>query len=335
VSRLTEKIFNWINTEALKLGFLECAPLILEKDSNYESYNNWVNNEHHQPLDYLNKNLDKREYPAKLGHNLNSAIVFLHPYPIKWRSKYIAKYASGDDYHYILREKLNGLSQNFSKQWGLLDDEKICVDTIPILERSLAQKSGLGWIGKNGCLISRKHGSFTLLSVWLISLEYTAFIKNSDFKNNFHCGSCTRCMDACPTDAFIEPGKLNVQDCLSTQTIENRKSIQDKYFKAIKTTAFGCDICQDVCPWNRKQFIDRYDEYLPPLAKLLLMEDNEFRSYFRKTPLIRPGWAGLKRNFLILASNDPTIPKSTFQKYTMHENEIISQTAIKILASKK
>ena len=333
MSSLTEQIFNWINDQALKLGFLESAPLKLEKDPNFESYKKWVDGKHHLPLEYLNKNLDKREHPKKLGENLNSAIIFLHPYPIKWRSQYIAKYASGEDYHYILREKIKQLSHKFSEEWGALDDQKICVDTIPILERSLAQKSGLGWIGKNGCLISRKHGSFTLLSTWLISLNYNPPETKKE-QNNFHCGTCTRCIEACPTDAFLEPGKIKVEDCLSTQTIENRKLIPENYFDSIETSAFGCDICQDVCPWNRKEFTDEYEEYLPPLEKLLLMEEKEFRSYFRKTPLIRPGWAGLKRNFLILASNDPTISISTFKKYAMHQNEIISQTAINILKKK-
>ena len=332
MSRLNEKIFNWVKEESKTMGFLDCRAIELTRDNNFDSFKNWIDNKHHQPLEYLNNNLDKREYPQNLGSNLKSAFIFIHPYPSEWQSKYVAKYASGNDYHIELKSKLRNLSEKYNNHFHKLNDEKICVDTIPILERSLAQSSGIGWIGKNGCLISKEFGSFTLIAIWLTSLEINDIHFSSP--QHFHCGNCTRCLDLCPTDAFLEPGKLSVIDCLSTQTIENRKLIPEKYHTAMKDTAFGCDVCQDVCPWNRKHFNDGFKEYLPPINKLLLMEENEFRSYFRKTAMNRPSWAGLKRNFLILASHNNDVPKSTFIKYSKHSNDIISQTAKQILENK-
>jgi epoxyqueuosine reductase len=328
VSRLNDKIIEWLSAEAIELGFLECAPVSLKRDPNFNSYLDWVDNGHHKPLAYLEKNLDKRENPSLLGDKLKSAIVFLHPYPKEFNSKYVAKYACGRDYHKSIKEKMFQLSDTFSKQWGQIEEQKICVDTVPILERSLAQQSKMGWIGKNGCFISRKHGSFTLLSVWLLSYEYDEPLSEI---NSFHCGKCTRCIEACPTDAFLEPGKINTSKCISTLTIENRHTIDKKYFNKILSSAFGCDICQDVCPWNKKHLSTDDEEYLPDLKTLLSLDEKEFRDYFRKTPLDRPGWTGLKRNFLILASNDPNVPDSIFKNYSSHSNELLSITAKNIL----
>lgn len=328
MSSLTIENEAWILDKSIELGFLECKAIPLIDDPNYEAYEEWVIKGHHEPLKYLNKNLDKRKNPANLGKSLKTAIVFLHPYPKSFSSEYIAKYALGKDYHYFIKEKLKNLSSLFQHEIKTLVEEKFCVDSVPILERSLAQRSGLGWVGKNGCLISRKHGSFFLISVWLISLEIENYTEPQPF---FHCGKCTRCIDACPTDAFLTPGFLDTHKCLSTQTIENRKQIPFEFYKKIDTYAFGCDICQDVCPWNRKHNNFINDDKLPDVITLLKLTEPEFRAYFKDTALMRPGWAGLKRNLLIFAANTTHAPKELFLNYKEHDNTLIRETSIQIL----
>jgi epoxyqueuosine reductase len=327
---LTTDHWIWIQAQAHSLGFLECAVLPLQVDPRFKSYAEWIDQGHHEPLGYLGQNLDKREDPRKLGEHLRSAVVFLHPYPQDFSSRHIARYAWGGDYHHIIRDKLKSLSANFQTSFGKLAEEKPCVDTIPLLERSLAERSGLGWIGKNGCLISRRHGSFFLLAAWLISSEISP--STIPTPGSFHCGTCTRCMVACPTQAFIQPGMLEAKLCLSTQTIENRQAISPDFFKSIQKQAFGCDICQEVCPWNRKTTPTVQQEHLPPLLNLLTSPEPEFRAYFRNTALERPGWAGLRRNFLILAAHDCEISDALFTSHLNHSSEMIRQTARDILA---
>lgn len=331
MSDLKSHHLKWIEEYALKSGFLEVKPVTLEKDPNFEVYKNWIQQGHHKPLKYLEKNLDKRENPKRLGSQLHSALVFLYPYPKEFQSRYISKYAWGKDYHFQIKSKLQKLSKDFQSEWNNLNEEKVCVDTVPLLERSLAQRAGLGWIGKNGCLLSRKHGSFFFISCWLISLT----LDTPQQKSHFHCGSCTRCIEACPTDAFLEPGLLEIELCLSTQTIENRKEIPPQFHPHLKENVFGCDICQDVCPWNRKRMYKAEHESLPSLKNLLEMEEPHFRDFFRDTPMTRPGWAGLKRNFLIAASHDSTIPNKTFEIYLKHNNPLLQQTAQQILNTKR
>jgi epoxyqueuosine reductase len=314
---------------AHEAGFLECAAVPLTEDPNFETYQTWIEQEHHLPLNYLGNHLDKRKDPRRLGQELKTAIAFCHPTPQEFSSQFIARYAWGSDYHYTLREKIKQVSQQFQASFGELVEEKVCVDTIPILERSICERAGLGWIGKNGCLISRKHGSFFMLSVWLISASCeTEIVPNP---GTFHCGTCTRCLDACPTDAFISPGLLDAELCLASQTIELRGVMDAKFHPKLTHQAFGCDICQEVCPWNRKTLPKVDNEHLPPVLELLALDEPSFRSYFRKTALERPGWAGLRRNFLILASNHDPFPTSLMEDHLKHPHDIVSSTARQIL----
>jgi epoxyqueuosine reductase len=323
---------NWINQRAQDVGFLETSTVSLKDDPNFQNYLKWVQNNHHKPLDYLGNHLDIRNNPKLLGDALESATIFLHPTPSEKPSKYIARYAWGKDYHHTIKAKLFSLSQDFQNTFGTLEEERVCVDTAPLLERSIAQRSGLGWIGKNGCLISRKHGSFFLIGSWLTSKKIEA---NEPKPGSFHCGTCQRCLQACPTDAFISPGFLDAQKCLSTQTIENRKLIEPTFHPKITHQAFGCDICQEVCPWNRKTLPIIQQEVLPSLETLLSCSEKEFRDHFRKTALERPGWAGLRRNFLILAAQNRSFPLQIIIDHLRHPHEVVRETAHSLLQAKK
>lgn len=318
--------FEWLASQKKDIGFLDFRAVTLAELPHFQVYSEWVEAENHQPLDYLKRNKDLRKNPALLEPGVKTGVVFLFPYPKELQSNHLSKYAQGQDYHLKLRDALTTLSEKFKQRWGPMPAERICIDTAPLLERALAEQSGLGWIGKNGCLISRKHGSFTLIACWLVSLEYPIPAK----PHSFHCGKCTLCLEHCPTNAFIKPGLLDVEKCLSTQTIENRGRIEVQYHDAMGRNAFGCDVCMDVCPWNKKH-LPEIHEQLPPLHQLLQMKEHEFRSFFRKTPLERPGWAGLRRNFLIAASNDSRTPEDIFLKHLEHEHPMIRETAQQIM----
>lgn len=323
---------SWILDRAKELGFLEGSCIdLLQDDPNFTAYRDWVEKGHHEPLGYLGKNLDKREQPSRLEPDLESAFVFLHPYPNEWSSEHVARYAWGTDYHFTIREKLKQLETDHNTHHPPLKGSRICVDTVPILERSLAQRAGLGWIGKNGCLISRKHGSFFLIAVWLTNLPAATAPKLA----SQHCGTCTRCLEACPTDAFLKPGFLDAKLCLSTQTIENRGEIDPSFHSALRKQAFGCDICQEVCPWNRHTTPEVTHEKLPDLQVLLELDEKSFRDHFRNTPLTRPGWPGLRRNFLILASHRSDVPDSTFESHLNHPKEEIRRLAAQLLKNRR
>ena len=322
---------EWVYSSAKDLGFLEAKVIPLTNDPNYPVYQNWVDKGFHQPLEYLNRNNQFRENPKLLGEDLNSAFVFIHPYPIEFESKWVARYAWGKDYHSTMKAKLFELAENFQNKFNSLKEHRVCVDTAPILERSLAQQSGLGWIAKNGCLIHREHGSFFMIGCWLTSFK----VHKKQTPASFHCGTCTRCLDQCPTDAFIQPGLLDAQKCLSTVTIENRNHIDQKFIPHLNEQVFGCDICQEVCPWNRKHHYNIENEYLPHLEELLRMPEQNFRDYFRKTAMDRPGWVGLRRNFLVAAAHQEDISNQLFIDHLDHPKDTIKITAQNILNWRK
>mgnify|MGYP006428045839 CR=1 FL=1 len=324
---------EWVRHKAKSIGFLEMASLpLIDSDPGFPTYEHWLQAGYHQPLDYMARNKSLRLNPQELEPDLKSAFVFLHPYPQDNPSKMIARYAWGNDYHFILKDKLRQLSSSFQKEHGLLVSERICVDTAPILERSIAQRSGLGWIAKNGCLISRQHGSWFLIATWLTSLPCPTPPVDQP---SFHCGKCTRCIDACPTNAFVQPGMLDAKRCLSTQTIENRGSFPTNMIGKMEEQAFGCDICQEVCPWNTKHPLPIKEDFLPDLNTLLSIPEAQFRDYFRKTPMERPTWAGLRRNFLVLSADRDDVLDTTISKHLKDERVLVRQTARDVLDYRK
>ena len=322
----------WLAVASKQLGFLDMRPVALGPEPGFTAFSQWLAAGHHGRLDYMERHPELRADSSRLGQNLLSALVFLAPCRSEWHSLHVARYARSKlDYHTELRFKLQELSAAFQKTWRVIQHDRICIDTAPLLERSLAERSGLGWIGKNGCLISRQHGSFTLLANWLVSIPH----ENKTIPHAFHCGTCTRCLNACPTDAFVAPGMLAADRCLSTQTIENRSLIEPHFHEHMKSMVFGCDICQDVCPWNRRHPPVAAVEALPPLHELLELSEPEFRSYFRGKALQRPGWHGLRRNFLIAAGWDDSVASSLFTRHLYHSNSVVRKTARQILERRR
>ncbi len=217
---------------------------------------------------------------------------------------WIARYAWGDDYHDVLREKLDMLTAKLQQTQPF--EYKICVDTAPLLERSYARQAGLGWIGKNTCLIHEGAGSWFFLGEILTSLELSPHQPPPD-----RCGTCTRCIDACPTSAIVPDGDRFTIDsrlCISYFTIELRSAIPASARPGVGNHVFGCDICQDVCPWNSRAPItseQRFSprNFAPPLERLAALSEAEFRDLFRSTPVSRAKYSGFLRNVAVAMGN--------------------------------
>jgi epoxyqueuosine reductase len=212
---------------------------------------------------------------------------------------WISRYAWGEDYHAVVRRGLKRLDAVLRERAGTEFESKICVDTAPLLERSYARMAGLGWIGKNTCLINQPRGSWFFLGELLVSLEIAADTPPPD-----RCGTCRRCIDACPTAAIVPAGAgftVDSRRCISYLTIELRGAMAEEHRAAVGGHVFGCDICQDVCPWNRRApatgdaaFEPRH--FAPPLEKLAAVSEDEFRAMFGGTPVTRARYAGFLRN---------------------------------------
>jgi epoxyqueuosine reductase len=222
---------------------------------------------------------------------------------------WISRYAWGDDYHGVLRRGLERLAALL----GPDHEYRVCVDTAPLLERSWARAAGLGWIGKNTCLINQGIGSWLFLGELLTSLDIEPG-SAPDSPPADRCGTCTRCIDACPT-AALRPYELDATRCISYFTIELRGPIPDRFHTAIGAHVFGCDICQEVCPWNRRApfteepaFAPRH--FAPPLARMAALGEEEFRDMFRGTPVTRARYAGFQRNVAVAMANAQTPSKA-------------------------
>jgi epoxyqueuosine reductase len=218
---------------------------------------------------------------------------------------WISRYAWGDDYHSVLRRGLEELASRLGEVAQF--EYKVCVDTAPLLERSYARDAGLGWIGRNTCLINQHAGSWFFLGELITSLEL-----EPDQPVENRCGTCTRCIEACPTRAIVEDGRgnwmLDSRLCISYFTIELRGSIPERHRAGIGSSVFGCDICQDVCPWNRRAAISlepsfRPREFAPPLARLAVLTEEEFRAVFRDSPVARAKYSGFLRNVAVAMGN--------------------------------
>jgi epoxyqueuosine reductase len=215
----------------------------------------------------------------------------------------ISRYARGEDYHDILKRKLAELVALMRAEWGNFD-YKCCVDTAPILERSFARQAGLGWIGKNTCLINQQHGSYVFLGEILVSLDL-----EPDTPAPYRCGTCTRCIDACPTAAIVPGGYATAVDsrrCISYLTIELRGPIPEEMRAETGAHVFGCDICQEVCPWNAKAAVTQHpraDQTPADLEMFSLMSPEEFRAAFRRTPVWRTRYSGFLRNVAVAMGN--------------------------------
>jgi epoxyqueuosine reductase len=293
-----------IQQEALRLGFMSVgfakADFLEEDAIRLESF---LKNNYHGKMSYLENHFDLRVDPRKLVPNAKSVItLLLNYYPNDSQdinSPKIAKYAWGMDYHDVIKEKLKALFAYINQHIGQIDGRGF-VDSAPVLERTWANKSGLGWIGKNGNLINKQAGSFFFIATLICDLELEP---DPTFKTD-HCGTCTRCIDACPTDAIIDNKKIDASKCISYLTIELKDQlIPDAFEGKMDNWLFGCDVCQDVCPWNR--FSKPHTEQAFTAHKEILnlssqeweaLEESTFNTLFKHSPLKRSKWKGLQRN---------------------------------------
>jgi epoxyqueuosine reductase len=243
---------------------------------------------------------------------------------------WIARYAWGDDYHEVVRRGLERLDKMLREQVGS-HESRICVDTAPLLERSYARAAGLGWIGKNTCLINQREGSWFFLGELLTSLEI-----EPDSPPPERCGSCTRCIDACPTAAIVPADDgfaLDSRRCISYFTIELRSAIPEAWRGAIGKQVFGCDICQDVCPWNRRAAVTNDTEFAPRdfaprLEKLAALSEGEFRAMFRGSPVTRARYAGFLRNVAVaMGSIGCAEFRDPLERLAQSENSLVAEHA--------
>jgi len=303
----SENITDYIKNKALEMGFIACGITeAIHSDNNTTAYKNWVENKYYANMDYMAKNIDKRCAPTLLVDNAKSVISLLYNYyPKKIIPKqnnyHIAKYAYGKDYHQVLKKKLWELLSSIEEKTGATSS-RVFTDSAPVLERAFANNAGLGWIGKNSMLINQKYGSFVLIAEIITDLEldYDTPVRNL-------CGSCTKCIDACPTNAILSDGVINSNKCISFWTIENKNNMPEELKDTFNDNIFGCDICQDVCPWNKFATPHNETEFLPH-ADLFTMNkerweslsEEQYRTLFKKSAVKRTKYTGLKRNINFL-----------------------------------
>ncbi|MFV5698275.1 tRNA epoxyqueuosine(34) reductase QueG [Flavobacterium sp. ZT3R17] len=296
------KYTEFIKSEAKRLGFLACgiskAQFLEEEAPRLE---NWLNKNRNGEMSYMENHFDKRLNPKLLVDDAKSVIsLLLNYYPEKLQnpdSYKISKYAYGQDYHFVIKEKLKEFLFSIQSTIGAVSGRAF-VDSAPVLDKAWAAKSGLGWIGKNSNLLTQKVGSFYFIAELIIDLDLEYDNATSD-----HCGTCTACIDACPTKAIVAPYIVDGSKCISYFTIELKENIPHEMKGHFDDWVFGCDVCQDVCPWNK--FSKAHKEPLfNPNPELLSMSKKDWREIteetfkvvFKNSPLKRAKFQGLKRN---------------------------------------
>jgi epoxyqueuosine reductase len=302
---------DMVKAQAYGLGFDLVGIATLGPMETAGTFEAWIEKGYAGEMDYLPRGAAKRRDSRLAFGGATSAVVVALDYGGREPSGPVARYARGDDYHDIMTERLNELHRWVQAELGRPIAGKPYVDTGPILERDLARRAGLGWFGKNTNLVNPRLGSFFFIGSLLLDLDLAA---DSPFEAD-RCGSCTRCLDACPTNAFVEPRLLDATRCISYLTIELKGEIPREFHEAIGSNVYGCDICQDVCPYNVKfarelrepAFAARAairDKNPQTLARdLLAMGDEEFRSAFTRSPMKRAKRRGLARNAAVVLAN--------------------------------
>lgn len=297
-----------IKEQALRLGFSYCGiskATFLEKEA--KQLDEWLKRGYQGKMAYMENHFDKRLDPRLLVDDAKSVVSLLLNYhtdkgQIDPTAPKISKYAYGEDYHTVIKNKLGDLFEFIQDNIGDVSG-RIFVDSAPVMDKAWAEKSGLGWIGKNSNLIHPKSGSFFFIAELIIDLEL-----EPDGPMKDYCGTCTRCLDACPTQAIVEPYVVDGSKCISYLTIELKDEIFPNEFKGkLDNWMFGCDVCQDVCPWNRFSQKHKIKEF-EPHESLLKMNKSEwedlteevFHELFKKSAVKRTKFSGLKRNISFL-----------------------------------
>jgi epoxyqueuosine reductase len=330
----------WIVEQAKSVGFDLCGVVRAEKFPEFEHTEEWLARDYAGEMKYLCD--PRRADPQKCMLGVRSVIVCLlnyqtaHPLSIDSRIQaddsepraWISRYAWGDDYHDVLREMLDALASLLHERFTAPFETRTYVDTGPIQERVLAKYAGLGWLGKNTLLLNSELGSYFFLGVILTTLDLEPTLSAQELPPADLCGNCRQCLDACPTQAFVEPYVLDARKCISYLTIELRGAIPTEYREKMGNHVFGCDICQDVCPWNQRAPISSLPQFqprvwpsaernaarnssatteesllLPRIEWLLELREEEFRELFQESAMRRTKWRGLLRNACIAAAN--------------------------------
>ncbi|WP_026724358.1 tRNA epoxyqueuosine(34) reductase QueG [Flavobacterium sasangense] len=301
-----EKYTKLIKAEAQRLGFLSCGISkagFLEQEA--PRLENWLNNQMNGQMSYMENHFDKRLNPTLLVDDAKSVISLLlnyYPSEIQNENSYkISKYAYGQDYHQVIKEKLKELLHFIQSEIGEVSGRAF-VDSAPVLDKAWAAKSGLGWVGKNSNLITQKVGSFYFIAELIVDLELEYDTPTTD-----HCGSCTACIDACPTEAIVAPYVVDGSKCISYFTIELKENLPQEMKGKFDDWMFGCDVCQDVCPWNR--FSKPHNEPLFEANSDILnfsksdweeISVDTFQKVFKNSAVKRTKYEGLLRNINFL-----------------------------------
>jgi epoxyqueuosine reductase len=293
--------------QAFGLGFDLAGVATLGPPDTAREFDDWLAKGYAGEMHYLVRGADLRRDSRRPEPGMRSAVVVGMNYGGTQPSGPIARYARGDDYHDVMRVKLDELGRWFRDASGGSARTRSYVDTGPVLERDLARRAGLGWFGKNTNLINPEHGSFFFIGALFTDAELEP---DAPFEAD-RCGSCTRCLDACPTRAFTAPRKLDATRCISYLTIELKGDIPLELRPAIGELLYGCDICQDVCPWNvsfsrevtEPALIPHADRVHPDAAELLALSDREWRDRFGRSAMTRAKRRGLARNAAVVLGN--------------------------------
>ncbi|WP_121065612.1 tRNA epoxyqueuosine(34) reductase QueG [Maribacter vaceletii] len=303
---IKEKHSALIKEEAKRLGFLSCgiskADFLEEEAPRLEK---WLQENRHGQMQYMENHFDKRLDPRLLVEGSKSVVsLLLNYFPEEQQntnSYKISKYAYGNDYHHVIKSKLKELQNFINTEIGEVGGRAF-VDSAPVLDKAWAAKSGLGWIGKHSNLLTQQVGSFYFIAELILDIDLAYDAKVTD-----HCGTCTACIDACPTQAIVEPYKVDGSKCISYLTIELKNEMPSEFQNKMDDWMFGCDVCQDVCPWNR--FSKPHSEPLfNPHPELLSMNKKDweevtedvFKKVFQKSAVKRTKFSGLQRNIKFL-----------------------------------
>jgi epoxyqueuosine reductase len=301
----SDKYAQIIKAQAKSLGFDFCgiakAGFLEEEAPKLEA---WLNQNYQGKMAYMSNHFDKRLNPRLLVESAKTVVSLIYNYypqdrlPEHPEDYKLAKYAYGEDYHFVIKDKLKTLLHNLREQIGEIEGRAF-VDSAPVMERQWAQKAGLGWQGKNSLLLNRQMGSFFFLAELIIDLEVSPdppMVKD-------YCGTCTRCIDACPTDAIVQPGVVDGSKCISYFTIELKEELPNEVKGKFENWIFGCDICQDVCPWNKFSKPHQEEKFYPNPELLTFtgkdweeITEETFKRVFKNSPLKRTKLEGLRRN---------------------------------------
>lgn len=316
-----QQLKTWIKQQALELGFADCVIADPHREIDLSHHQQFLEQGYHGEMGFLAENLDKRANPTLLVPKTESIICVRMNYlvekpqprhvPEQPNSAIIARYARGRDYHKIMRGRLKTLAQRIKEKVGEFESRPFA-DSAPICERDLAERAGMGWTGKNTLIIHKKAGSFFVLGEL-----FTSLILPFDEPVTAHCGSCSACINICPTQAIVKPYMLDARRCISYLTIEYKGIIEDEALRrGIGNRIFGCDDCQLICPWNSFAQLTSIDDFNPrhslddiTLLEIWQWDEPTFLAYTEGSPIRRTGFQSFKRNIAIALGNAPYSPQ--------------------------